>query len=110
MLYTFGSNSSVTAGNIKYERRNFPEIIFKYCTYVLSFENLEATGKFRKISDKFTSPVADYRLTVTFDSVDRSFNPSRYTEITRMSYSDYKAFKDDTKNAYEDIRDTWFKK
>ena len=86
------------------------KLLRKGGTYVLSFENLEATGKFRKISDKFTSPVADYRLTVTFDSVDRSFNPSRYTEITRMSYSDYKAFKDDTKNAYEDIRDTWFKK
>jgi len=27
-----------------------------------------------------------------------------------MSYSDYKAFREDAKNAYEDIRDTWFKK
>lgn len=79
-------------------------------TYVLSFQNLEASGKFTRISDKFSSPIADYKLTVTFDSVDRAFNPSRYTEITKMNYSDYNAFKDDTKKAYEDIRDTWFKK
>ena len=79
-------------------------------TYVMSLLNLEATGKYKKISDKFTSPVEDYKLTVTFDSVDRSFNPSRYTEITKMNIGDYKAFKEDTKAAYEDIRDTWFKK
>lgn len=79
-------------------------------TYVLSLLNLEANGKFKKISDKFTSPVEDYKITVTFDSVDRSFNPSRYIEITKMNYSDYTAFRDNTKKAYEDIRDTWFKK
>ena len=79
-------------------------------TYVLSFQNLETSGKFTKVSDKFSSPIEDYKLTVTFDSVDGAFNPSRYIEITKMSYEDYKAFKEDTKSAYEDIRNTWFKK
>lgn len=86
------------------------KLLRKGGTYVLSLQNLEATGKFTKVSGKFTSPVEDYRLTVTFDSVDRAFNPSGYTEITKLSYGDYTAFKNDTKKAYEDVRDTWFKK
>ncbi|MBR5182014.1 MAG: hypothetical protein IKW88_07155 [Clostridiales bacterium] len=79
-------------------------------TYVLSLQNLETSGKFKKVSEKFSSPVADYKITVTFDSVDRSFNPSRYVEITKMDYSDFQGLKDDSKKTFEDIRDTWFKK
>ena len=86
------------------------KLLKKGGTYELSLQNLETSGRFKKLSDKFTSPVEDYKLTVTFDSVDRSFNPSRYTEITKMNYADYTAFRDDTKKAYEDIRGTWFKK
>ena len=79
-------------------------------TYVLSLQNLETSGKFKKISEKFSSPLADYKITITFDSVDRAFNPSRYTEMTRLDYNDYQTLKSDSKKAYEDVRDTWFKK
>lgn len=79
-------------------------------TYELTLLNLETSGKFTSVSDRFKSPVSDYKITITFDSVDRSFNPSRYTEITKLSYGDCKGLKDDSGKAFEDINNTWFKK
>lgn len=86
------------------------KLLRKGGTYELTLLNLETSGKFTSVSDRFKSPVGDYKITVTFDSVDRAFNPSRYTEITKLSYDDCKALANDAKKAYEDINNTWFTK
>lgn len=86
------------------------KLLRKGGTYELTLQNLETSGKFTSVSDKFKSPVADYKIVVTFDSVDRAFNPSRYTEITKLSYEDFKGLTDDSKKAYEDNKTAWFKK
>ena len=53
------------------------KLLRKGGTYVLSILNLETSDRFKKITDKLGAPVADYKINIVFDSVDRSFNPSR---------------------------------
>ena len=77
--------------------------------YEFTFENLEATGRFNSVTRDLKAPVSDYKIKVTFKGSDRSVNPPRYTEITRMSAEDYKSLRNDAKKAYMDVINNWFK-
>lgn len=77
-------------------------------TYVFSVENIDTSrGTF---TDSYGNKISDYGIRVTFDKSDRSFNPSRYVEVTKLSYEDYQTLKSSFKKGFSDIKDTWFKK
>ena len=81
----------------------------KGAVYDFTFENLETSGRYNRVTRDLKTPISDYNIKLTLNRSDRSPNPPRYMEITKMSAEDYKSFRNDAKKAYEDVITTWFK-
>lgn len=97
---SFDSNKKIT--NIE------GKLSVKGDAYTFSVENI-VTSK-GSVTDKDGNKISDYGIRVTFDKSDRSFNPARYVEVTKLSYEDYQTLKGNFKKGFADIKDTWFKK
>lgn len=76
--------------------------------YTFSIENIDTSRG--SVKDSYGNKISEYGIKVTFDKTDRAFNPSRFTDVTKLSYEDYQTLKSDYKKGIADIKSAWFKK